>query len=551
MKPYKRGYVSGVFDMFHIGHLNLLRRAKDQCDYLLVGVVEEEVSLLAKGVRPAIPQDERLAIVQAIEYVDEAFLLPLSLTSRMDSWEKYRYDASFSGNDREDNPVWIEEKKFLQSVGSDLVYFPYTEGRTSTLLREGAPPTPDGLPLLPVLPTKISFVIPTFNAGDGFAEVLRLIREQEGFSEKELIIVDSGSTDGSIEQAVQAGAIVIEIPNEKFTHSYARNLGIQQASGEYVLLMTQDAYPTGPRWARALAEPVASGSVVAASPMQQPHEDAPLFEKILAYNLARLTRPDGTDRYTALPLDGSLATIPARAAIDNVSCVARRDTLLEYPFQKDYAEDNDLGRRLLDAGQHLALLCSVKVTHSHDRPLFYRFQRVICDTLQINGPMGEDLPERQLIARLVTGYLQASNIQKAILAWPEEELALSEMAHRLLALLAQLELADLSDVPAVTFASCGDVAMDALLEELFALQASWGGKDSGILPDMESFLRADIFPYYESTSCFFVGADEQRQLADCFLIFYFRHAAMLLSSHSIRHSTGLLPDLLERFKGRI
>lgn len=135
-KKYHIGYIAGVFDLFHVGHLNLFRRAKEQCDYLIVGVVTDEQVMNGKKTRPYIPFDERLAIVQSCRYVDEAVEIPADRPDTRDAYYMYRFDVQFSGNDYENEPVWMAKKAFLQQHGSDLVFFPYTEGISSTELKE-------------------------------------------------------------------------------------------------------------------------------------------------------------------------------------------------------------------------------------------------------------------------------------------------------------------------------------------------------------------------------------------------------------------------------
>ncbi len=135
-KPHHVGYVAGVFDLFHIGHLNLLRRAKERCDYLIAGVVSDEQVIRSKKTRPYIPSDERLAIVQACRYVDEAVVIPADKPNTEDAYHKYHFDAQFSGSDYVNDPDWLARKLFLQQHGSDLVFLPYTETTSSTAIKE-------------------------------------------------------------------------------------------------------------------------------------------------------------------------------------------------------------------------------------------------------------------------------------------------------------------------------------------------------------------------------------------------------------------------------
>jgi len=131
------GYVSGAFDMFHIGHLNLLRRAKERCNTLIVGVLSDEVMVKRKKKPPIHPLVDRLAIVSAIRYVDEVDITTLELLHKDRAWEKYRFDAMFSGDDHaQGNWTNPREENALKERGAELVFFPYTDKVSSTLLRD-------------------------------------------------------------------------------------------------------------------------------------------------------------------------------------------------------------------------------------------------------------------------------------------------------------------------------------------------------------------------------------------------------------------------------
>lgn len=134
MKKYKVGYTAGVYDMFHIGHLNLLKKAKEQCDYLIVAVSTDELVMKSKNKKPIIPFEERKAIVEAIKYVD--MVVPQIDKDKFGAWEKYHFNAMFVGDDWKGKPLFMEAEKKLKEVGTDVVYFPYTKHISSTILRE-------------------------------------------------------------------------------------------------------------------------------------------------------------------------------------------------------------------------------------------------------------------------------------------------------------------------------------------------------------------------------------------------------------------------------
>lgn len=134
-KKYHTGYIAGVFDLFHIGHLNMFKKAKEQCDYLIVGVVTDEGVRNHKKTEPFIPFNERIELVRSCKYVDEAVEIPFHYGGTRDAYRMYHFDCQFSGSDYMDDPDWLGEKTFLEKQGADLVFFPYTEGTSSTKIK--------------------------------------------------------------------------------------------------------------------------------------------------------------------------------------------------------------------------------------------------------------------------------------------------------------------------------------------------------------------------------------------------------------------------------
>ena len=130
MKPYKVGYTTGVFDLFHIGHLNILRRAKEQCDYLIVGVSTDELVQTYKHKIPVIPFEERVQIVQAIKYVDK--VVPQSSMDKMLAWQDLHFDAMFHGDDWKNSSMYNTYEQQFAEVGVSLVFLPHTKGTSST-----------------------------------------------------------------------------------------------------------------------------------------------------------------------------------------------------------------------------------------------------------------------------------------------------------------------------------------------------------------------------------------------------------------------------------
>ena len=134
MKKYKIGYTTGVYDMFHIGHLNILKRAKEQCDYLVVGVTTDALCYARKQKFPIIPEAERMAIIAEMKCVD--LVVPQKDMDKLAAVKKYHADAVFVGSDWKGTAAWNQYEKEFAQVGCTVVYLDHTEGISSTILRD-------------------------------------------------------------------------------------------------------------------------------------------------------------------------------------------------------------------------------------------------------------------------------------------------------------------------------------------------------------------------------------------------------------------------------
>ncbi len=127
------GYAPGAYDLFHVGHLNLLRHARSQCDYLVAGVVSDEMAERAKGRPPVVPLVERLEIVRSIRFVDAAFVE--TVPDKLETWQQIRFHVLFKGDDWRGTPKGERLEADFRTVGVEIVYFPYTMHTSSTQLR--------------------------------------------------------------------------------------------------------------------------------------------------------------------------------------------------------------------------------------------------------------------------------------------------------------------------------------------------------------------------------------------------------------------------------
>ena len=128
------GYTTGVFDLFHIGHLNILKKSKSMCDRLIVGVTTDELMIKYKKKAAVIPFEERIEIVQHIKYVDVT--VPQESMNKLEAWKKVKFNIMFVGDDWYESEKWVNIEKELSSVGVKVVYFPYTKTTSSTLINQ-------------------------------------------------------------------------------------------------------------------------------------------------------------------------------------------------------------------------------------------------------------------------------------------------------------------------------------------------------------------------------------------------------------------------------
>lgn len=352
----------------------------------------------------------------------------------------------------------------------------------------------------PLRPCKVSvsFVIPVLNGAADLEKLLPALAAQEQLGKTEILVVDSGSADGSAGLVRRQGARVIEIAPEQFSHSFARNLGAEEATGEIVVFLTQDALPVGHRWARRLIEPIAAKKAVAATGMQVPRDGADLFETLALWVHARFVEFQDGGRIARWPDDPSPEAIDRNAHLDDVNCAIRRDVLLRHRYRGGIIEDFDLGVRLLRDGHAIAFLSSAQVLHSHDRPAFYTFRRNFAVFRQKNIFYPEWTPaplsRGAALSDIWNALLQMQGIRRALRA-TGGDLTAAQIDGLLRPECIALPEGRGFDPALLRDNPCGDGEIDAFLARLFALPFAY---ERGRTESAEAIARQvelNLLPY--------------------------------------------------------
>ncbi|MBI5259513.1 MAG: glycosyltransferase [Burkholderiales bacterium] len=266
----------------------------------------------------------------------------------------------------------------------------------------------------------VSVVIPVLNGGEELVNLVRKLSGQQGVREVEIVIVDSGSTDGGPARLRALGARVIEIAPSEFSHSHARNLGADHARGDHLLFMVQDAYPIGNLWLHGLLRYLIDHreqGVVAASCAEYCRSDSDAMYDSMVHTHYRFLGCLEEDRIGHHTGDDHMS-LRSMGQLSDVACLIPRALFQRYRYRGDYAEDLDLGIRLIRDGHRIAMLASVKVVHSHNRPAWYYLKRSFVDVIFLVGLFKDfHCPPCASVQGLVDGIGQ---VARAVSAWLPE-----------------------------------------------------------------------------------------------------------------------------------
>jgi glycosyltransferase involved in cell wall biosynthesis/uncharacterized protein (DUF3084 family) len=270
--------------------------------------------------------------------------------------------------------------------------------------------------------SRVSIIIPTKDAGDEFDYALRRVSQQEGVKDIEIIIIDSGSTDNTIEISRRYTEKIFHISPEDFHHSHTRNFGAERATGKYLVFTVQDACPVGEQWLYKLIRPIQQGQSSAVSAQQIPHSDADLFASwsywshninFLGNDHDHFSNRSSNENFN----DIDIQTKRVMASLDSVCLGIKKEVFDSYLFKADYAEDLELGLRLLSDNHTLMFQSSNAVIHSHNRPAIYFFRRSYADTVNLWNILEiarQNMPVGHVLCAISFLYLKLKRCMSAL-----------------------------------------------------------------------------------------------------------------------------------------
>lgn len=254
----------------------------------------------------------------------------------------------------------------------------------------------------------VSVIIPTFNAGDQFEKLLLSLYNQKGIRKVEIVVVDSGSSDNTAALCQKYNVVFHAIAHEDFSHSYARNKGAMLAKGDVLIFMTQDAMPSDDNWASTLIKPIITGEAVAATCREHCPEGTDLFYRVASWNHAGYQGILNGDKLNVGSASKSPDELRQKATLNDVSNAVRADVFRCFYYRFNYAEDLDLGLRLLANGYAIKLISSTETVHGHNRNSGYYLKRGYVESVALGkiyqgwkAPIEDDVV---IVNKIVSGY---------------------------------------------------------------------------------------------------------------------------------------------------
>lgn len=366
---------------------------------------------------------------------------------------------------------------------------------------------------------KVSVIIPTYNAGQQFEILMQALRGQKHIGELEIVIVDSGSNDKTVEVANRYNAKVIEIRNEDFAHSYARNLGAENATGGVLLLMTQDALPSDENWIFRMTEPIVSKKFAAVTARELCPEDTELFYKIASHIDARFRDITKNDRIGFLSSTMDPLELRKSGSLSDVSCAVNASVFRQFKYRNNYAEDLDLGIRLLKNGYKLLISHDIRVKHGHNRSCGYYIKRILIEQISFENILPQIASEIDDIHAVALRIVSAANAIYTILEHCKSMMLYEIRAEEYIDMVVT-ELNKYIDYPVRFSETDNTVYKDELLNKCLTIckpycKTDYYG-DYAILQTIRYYLLHDVREYLEIHGMLQIADESLRdEIDDC------------------------------------
>ena len=363
----------------------------------------------------------------------------------------------------------------------------------------------------------VSVVIPTYNAGEQFETLLTNLEKQKGIDQLEIVIVDSGSKDKTVEISRNHGVKLIQIPNEQFSHSGARNMGAKAASGEILLFMTQDAMPVGKDWIEKLITPIVNENVAAVSPIEKCPPETDLYYKVASSIHVNYLGNSKANLLNEGMADGDRAGFRARSALNDVTTAINRKVFLRFQYRHDFAEDLDMGMRLIRSGYRVMLMSSVQTLHGHNRAAGYYFKRTLVDTVTtsqtiLQMPVAGTCAQWDLAEMLGQGYGAMQWVYSTVLS--DKYDSIDQFHDALLKTFGRarkLSAGEMKSEP--TNADIHDDIMQAVAKILASFYMENGGPRYEVVSAMEGYWQNALYPYAKKNVHW--SADQAKEMLLC------------------------------------
>lgn len=400
----------------------------------------------------------------------------------------------------------------------------------------------------------ISVIIPTYNGLEDMQNLVPALKKQRRVNLKEIIVIDSGSTDGTDLYVQREKCKLIKIKKEQFSHSFSRNLGASKASGKYLLFMTQDALPEDEYWLGRMLYPLKAGICTAVSCQQIPRTDCDLYGTVNTLLHARyMMYPEG-DRITSNPPIWNRENVRKNAQLEDVACLISAEAFERFKYRGDYAEDLDLGIRLLQNGHFLGLLGTVRVIHSHNRPAYYYLKRALVENAVLNKilPNGDAqiLTKEKFVNCIITAYLLVKRYVQHILTFGETEISAyrNDLNNQLGFFMEEVSALRIQDIrKELTEAiplNDGDIRQ--IVTRIFEISEDYEIDTSGV-NDVLYFTEHYLLDYLEKRGTYLTG-----EVKNEFCIAIEKHLGTVIgtamSQYEPNNNDGLLKAVLEECK---